>query len=73
MNKARLDLKLRCSYTGNLYAVVVLLAAGQGKSENFFSFEYGVQVFDLCADQICQLMENPEMDTGIVQIQENAF
>ena len=39
-------------------------AGDQGGAESFFSFEYGLQVFDLCADQICKLMEKPDMNKG---------
>ena len=40
------------------------MAGTQGGNDNFFTFEYGLQVFDLCADQICQLMEKPNMNIG---------
>ena len=36
----------------------------QNGGDSFFSFEYGLQVFDLCADQICQLMEKPHINKG---------
>ena len=39
-------------------------SGNQGGAESFFSFEYGFQVFDLCADQICKLMEKPDMNIG---------
>ena len=41
-----------------------MLIGNQNGGDGFFSFEYGLQVFDLCADQICRLMEKPNMNKG---------
>ena len=38
--------------------------AGSLGAQHYFSYEYGLQVFDLCADQICKLVENPSIDIG---------
>ena len=42
----------------------ITLIGNQNGGDGFFSFEYGLQVFDLCADQICRLMEKPNMNKG---------
>ena len=31
-------------------------------------WQYGIQVFDLCVDQICTLMERPDMNIGMLQL-----
>ena len=36
-------------------------------------FKYGIQVFNLCADQICRLMEKPHMNKGRTLIRKVAY
>lgn len=37
------------------------LAGDQGGIGSLLYFSYGLEVFDLSIDQICKLVENPEM------------
>ena len=43
-------------------------AGNQGELPNLRYFEYGIQVYDLCADQICKLVESPDMNRGKYRI-----
>ena len=49
-----------------IYILIINLCAGnlQGAADSLLFFEYGLQVFDLCVDQICQLMEKPNINIG---------
>ncbi len=55
-----------CTRTGALagnQADTPLPKLGEGFSiPGLFSLKYGVEVFDLTADQICSLLENPDTD-----------
>ena len=59
-----------CSFRFHQGAFIILLLfiiyniGNQDGGNDFFGFEYGLQVFDLCADQICRLMEKPSMNKG---------
>ena len=42
------------------------MAGNQGGMKSLGYFSYGLQVFDLCTDQICRFMETPDMDKGAI-------
>ena len=44
--------------------MLFIIIGNQDGGDDFFGFEYGLQVFDLCADQICRLMEKPNINKG---------
>lgn len=51
------------SYCAMVPSLKLLLIIGNlDESQGFFQFEYGLQVFDLSTDQICRLMEKPNIE-----------
>ena len=44
------------------------MLVGNDSAEEFWGFGYGIKVFDLSVDQICSLLEKPDLDKGTVKL-----
>ena len=45
--------------------IVIFMTGNQASLGKLRHFGYGIQVYDLDIDQICRLVENPDMDRGM--------
>ena len=57
LGKENMETCTRCSVNNSL-----IIYAGSHKAEYYNS--YGLQVFDLAVDQICNLLEKPDPENG---------
>ena len=62
----RYSLKMNSAPDLSSFACILLVAGNQGGMKSLGYFSYGLQVFDLCTDQICRFMETPDMDKGAI-------
>lgn len=53
--------------------IVIFTTGSQASLGKLRHFGYGIQMYDLDIDQICRLVENPDMDRGMRKVQKSVL